>query len=52
MLLTTKEAKKCKVDALRTCVSLSAIYVTGNHMLCVLELFKRDEDGIKKNSQA
>lgn len=31
--------------------SLSHIYVTGNHRLCVLELFKDNKERIKENCQ-
>lgn len=48
MLMTTREARKFKDDALGTCISLSSIYVTKNHRLCVLESFKCDKEGIKE----
>ena len=52
MLLTEEEgAGKCGTDVLGTCTSLSPIYVSGSHELCVLELFKGDKNGIKKNCQ-
>lgn len=38
MLLTTEEARKCEADALRTCTSVSPIYVA-------------DKKGIKENCQ-
>ena len=49
MMLPEEEASKCKADALRICTSTSPIYVTGNHKLGVLELFKGDKGGIKRN---
>ena len=39
-ILSNEKARECKVDALGRCVSVSPIYVVGNHKLCVLELFK------------
>ena len=51
MLLPEEEARKCKADALGTCTSVSPIYVTGSHKLCILELFKGDKGGIKRTCQ-
>ena len=51
MMLPEEEASKCKPDALRICISVSPIYVTGNYNLCVLELFKEDKGGIRRNCQ-
>lgn len=51
MLLTAGEARECQVDALGTCTSSSPIYVTGNHKLCVLELFRGDNKRIRESCQ-
>ena len=37
ILLTKKEAEKCKTDALETCMFQSPIYATRGHRLCLIE---------------
>lgn len=45
MMLTPEEARECRVHALGTFTSLSPSYGTGNHRLCLLELFKGVREG-------
>ena len=51
-MLMYVEALKCRNDALGTYTSVSPIYMTGSHKVCMLELFNRDKGGIKRNCQA
>ena len=48
MLLTKKEAEKCKTVALRTCTSQSMTYITRGHRLRLVELFRGDKEGKKR----
>ena len=43
MLLTKREADKCKTDALGSCTSKCPMYITGGHRLCLVELFRNNE---------
>lgn len=46
MLLAQEEATKCETDVLNTCTSKSPVYVSGNHELCVLNLFMKNAERI------
>ena len=48
MLLTKREAEKCKTDALGSCTSKSPMYATGGHRLCLVELFRNNKEGIQQ----
>ena len=51
MLLTHQNAEKCRIDMLGTCTSSSPIYVASRQDLCMLELFRDNKNGVKKNCQ-
>ena len=48
MLLTKREADKCKTDALGSRMYKSPIYTTRGHQLCLVELFRNNKEGIQQ----
>ena len=48
MLLTKREADKCKTDALGSCTSKSPMYTTRGHRLCLVELFRHNNESIQQ----